>query len=774
LPLPLPLPLPFNVAVAVADLPPGKASAAPAFSSGETFVYSRGMVDLRGRGLGLLGLVLLCRLVACGGEAPASVGGSSTSAASSTGGGSTTGSGGSMAVGGGSGGASVTTGVGGGGAPPACALPGSTIPELVEPDPRRPWAGALTIIPSSTKYGVQVAGWRVDGAAMPTPSPAAPYSVLDTRKLSEGLHALSIDVVSEAGEVHTADTGFCVENGPPATPSFQGQMVDVTVAAGLPKGPGPDGAGLFFFGAVAGDLDGDGDDDLFAWTFAGGQVYAQVSPMVFVPQGPVIPGVRSAGLADLDNDGDLDLVAAGIGVMIFENLGGALSNVTASAGLPAFGGGLWDGFKSVGFADLDQDGLLDVLTTQMDCKDGVNLVLRNEGGLHFADVAPQLMLDHPDGSTWGISADLLQDGSAIRVVLYYESFCKPGLVDYYHFLPGPDLPLIGSFQQQKMRRVSPMGDAWFDADGDGLLDHWLAAHTANPLWRAPDFQTSLAAYVGIDTFVNDAGAPFAAWSMVVLDADLDGKTDVYVSHDPTVDDPAATLADSRDGLFWQKKPGVMRDVAAQAGLVGPNACRSAFGSDLDGDGDTDLLVGCRGSLRVLRNDLVDPSAGRTLMLHGTVSNADGVHAIVTTPGGELRMLSGTGQPFAGGLQRQSVRAPSGELSITWPSGIVQKVDAGSASVLHVVEPAAIDVAPRRVPTGGGQSVSVQVNPAALGTPDAAVVVTKSAGVWSKAPVKEADGIWRGTLTPPAATATVVLGVTIGNQTLRIRPHVFVR
>jgi hypothetical protein len=686
-------------------------------------------------------------------------GGASATTSSSTGGSTTT---------------TTASSSGTGGALPSCVPPDTKLAELLEPDPRFPWRGAVNIIPKTATKGVPVAGWRVDSTAMPTPKPTTPYSVLDTRKLPDGLHALSLDIVAEGGEIVTVDTPFCVNNGPTLVPALQGQFIDITEASGLPKGNGPEGAGLFFFGAIAGDLDGDGDDDLFNWNFSGGRVYTQVAPMTFAPKGPMYPGMRAAGMADLDGDGDLDLVAAGKGLVILRNDDGFLLDVTAGSGSPVDDGGAWNNFKSVSFADIDQDGLLDVIATQMNCTSGANVVLRNEGDLHFADVAKALSLDQPDGATWGISADLLEDGSTMRVVLYYEAWCKPGLVDYHHLLPGPDLPLPGDFEQQRLRGISPMGQAWLDADGDGLLDQWLSAHVTNPLWRAPDFQTTVGAYVGMDVFANEESIPYAGWGMVVLDADLDGKTDVYVAHDPVVVDPMETPEGSRDGLYWQREPGSFDDIAPLAGLTGIAPCRSAFGSDLDSDGDTDLLLGCRGFLRVLRNDLVSPTAGRTLVLHGKVSNPNGVHTLVTTPTGEKRLVSASGQPFGGGVQQHSVRAPNGQLSLRWPSGIEQKVDAGSARVLHVTEPSALVVSPRRVAAGSGQSVSVQVDPGATGDPGAQVSVVASEGLWSKPMTKEADGLWRGTLTPPAQLSTVVFTVTIGERTLGVRPRVFVR
>ncbi|MEO7326974.1 MAG: VCBS repeat-containing protein, partial [Minicystis sp.] len=339
---------------------------------------------------------------------------------------------------------------------------------------------------------------------------------------------------------------------------------------------------------------------------------------------------------------------------------------------------------------------------------------------------------------------------------------------------GPDLPVPNDFKQKHLGGISPMGSAWIDADGDGQLDHWLAAHVSSPLWKAPDFQETIAPYVGVDSFIDDKGIPYAAWAMVVMDADLDGKADVFVTHDPLVSDANETLEDSRHAIFRQEAPGLMRDVGELAGFGPGSPCRGAFGSDIDNDGDTDLLVGCRGSVRAVRNDLITPGVGRSIILHGKVSNADGVHAFVTTPSGEKRVFTGSGQPFAGGLQRQSVRAPSGELTVLWPSGIVQKVDAGSAPVLHITEPAVFKVFPRRVAVGGNQTVNVEVDPAALEMPGASVVVSVTEAAWGKPLAKEADGIWRGTLIPPAAVSTVILTVTVGNQTMRIRPRVYVR
>ena len=161
-----------------------------------------------------------------------------------------------------------------------------------------------------------------------------------------------------------------------------------------------------------------------------------------------------------------------------------------------------------------------------------------------------------------------------------------------------------------------------------------------------------------------------------------------------------------------------------------------------------------------------------MVLHGTVSNPDGVDARLTSPGGEHRLVRGGGNPYAGGVTRETLRAPEGSMTIAWPSGIVQQVDVGPGPVLEVTEPAVLRVTPRRVSPSA--PVQIEVTPAALGDASAPVSVSINAGTFSTPLRREADGVWRGTLVTPPSAATVVIEVTVGSQKLLVRPRVFVR
>jgi hypothetical protein len=163
--------------------------------------------------------------------------------------------------------------------------------------------------------------------------------------------------------------------------------------------------GMYAHAAVWGDVDGDGWQDLFVGTFADRdaadyQVRGATGPApdtllinqqgVFAPSGSMGDAFsRTSGgvMADLDGDGDLDLVAsrnydedmAGAPwTTLLANEGGSLAPVEDS-GLP--GAGL--GGRAVGVLDYDLDGLLDLFIAS---DEGGSVLLRNEGGLSFTDV----------------------------------------------------------------------------------------------------------------------------------------------------------------------------------------------------------------------------------------------------------------------------------------------------------------------------------------------------------------------------------------------------
>jgi Tfp pilus assembly protein PilF len=133
-------------------------------------------------------------------------------------------------------------------------------------------------------------------------------------------------------------------------------------------------------GVAAGDLDGDGLADLVFPSAAGRPIhlYMNVKGGSFAPKMiPKPPGVSSYGAVvfDADNDGDLDLFLTGSGHLFYLNDGsGNLRDATAGTGLDRIA--VKDGRGSAA-ADLDGDGDLDLVVTQ---NGGRPVLLRNEGG----------------------------------------------------------------------------------------------------------------------------------------------------------------------------------------------------------------------------------------------------------------------------------------------------------------------------------------------------------------------------------------------------------
>ncbi len=194
------------------------------------------------------------------------------------------------------------------------------------------------------------------------------------------------------------------------------------------------------------------------------------------------------------------------------------------------------------------------------------------------------------------------------------------------------------------------------------------------------------------------------WAVLFLDADLDGRLDLYQANGHLENEinrilPSQTYAQPGQ-LFWNcgdDCPQRLAPVEATGDLQQPLVARGAAYADIDGDGDLDLAVAQNGRRAVLlRNDQQTGHHWLRLKLVGKGQNRDAIGAQV-----ELT-VNGTTQrrqvmPSRGYLSQVELPLTFGlgaadrvdSLKVIWPGGQVQQVEVTGVDRLLTVEQEAV-------------------------------------------------------------------------------------
>ena len=328
---------------------------------------------------------------------------------------------------------------------------------------------------------------------------------------------------------------------------------------------------------AAADLDRDGDLDLVTADYLGNTLTLffqdDTTPGVFSTPGIALPiqaagaplagGPRAVAAADLDGDGDMDLVSANA---VFDNLtlflqGGA-GDFTWAATLPTRRDP-----SAVAAADLDGDGDIDLVTANQIGQDLTVYFQTSPGG--FTAAGETLPVG---GSTWSvIASDLDGDGD---MDLVSPNDTQDNLQLF--FQAGPV-----SFNQAPVSLGAgqePAAVTAADLDGDGDLDLVSANVVSDDLRLL--FQTSPGVFVPAASPLPDG-----AGTNAVVAADLDGNG--------YLDLVSANFNTSKLRLHYQASPGVFVQNATllDAGVFADDV----IAADINGDGDLDLVAAARDS-----------------------------------------------------------------------------------------------------------------------------------------------------------------------------------
>lgn len=470
-----------------------------------------------------------------------------------------------------------------------------------------------------------------------------------------------------------------------------GQFQDVTRAAGLD-------ISLQGMGVAAGDIDGDGWIDVYVTAIGRNRLlrnrhgrFEDVTAAAGAG-GPDDSWSTSAGFADLDNDGDLDLVVCsyvtwsrqidieigftlngrdraygpptsfhGADPEVFRNDGGGrFTEVSAEAGLrvanPSTGEPVG---KSLGLAivDIDGDGLLDLFIANDTVR---NLLFRNLGGWRFEEVGSSAGVGF-DGAgkatgAMGVDAgDLRNDGSLALA--------------------------IGNFSNEMSSLYVQQGAAWQFADSASI--EGLGSPSRQRL----------------------------SFGLFFFDVDLDGRLDLLQVNghlEPEISEVQASQTYAQaPQLFWNRGPSSPACFIAMpdelvGDLAGPVVGRGSAFADMDGDGDLDMVLTTNGGRpRLFRNDQSLAHHWIRIDLDGIGANPDGVGArLLLEAGGTIQRrmvmptrsyLSQSELPVTFGLgQADAVE----RLEVHWPDGTVQTLEGLEVDRTHrIVEPASADQPP---------------------------------------------------------------------------------
>lgn len=492
-------------------------------------------------------------------------------------------------------------------------------------------------------------------------------------------------VVEVRSGLLSSKLSFRVTRAPVPVPRF----VDVTEEVGLATEHRADVVcDGYSAGAAWGDVEGDGDLDLYL-------PHQDAPAQLFLNDGGRFTdraaerGVDNVGhtgigavFADHDNDGDQDLYVVNDGRnRLFENDGhGFFRDVAEAAGVAEDGPG-----SSASWGDYDGDGFLDLYVTNWArCGPGStyqyfdDALYHNEGDGTFTD---QTALLERTGTTTGAgfqAAWFDDDGDGDQDLYLANDYGgpdpKPNVL-WRNDGPGPE---GWRFTNVSIRSgaglaMNSMGIAVGDYDRDLDFDLAISNIGATVLLRNRGDGTfvDVAARAGVARPRQRLTDKAITWGLAFHDLNLDGLEDLYVAGGSLSQE--AHPEPQPNATFVNRGQGRFLDLSAPSGAADDGVSRGVAFADHDRDGRVDLyVVNQSGRPRLYRN--VTPVGGRHWLEVDTVgrsSNRDGCGAVLVAhlPDG-TRLLRGV---FCGSVSLGSGGDPTVHFGLG-PAPVVPRLE----------------------------------------------------------------------------------------------------
>jgi hypothetical protein len=414
---------------------------------------------------------------------------------------------------------------------------------------------------------------------------------------------------------------------------------------------------MFAGGGAVGDVDGDGDLDIFITpgntgpnllylnqggagfsedAAGAGLAFTKSATETFRQSGPVF--------GDLDGDGDLDLFIGGLEgdpSQIFQNNGGGqFTNVTAGSGVDFMSSPYT---ISAALGDYDNDGDLDLAMAHWGTPRDQNnpgeteTLWRNDssgGTISFtpvsqaAGISSELGLDRT-GGVLGEDHDYTFapgfadiDGDGDQDLLSVADFGSSRV-----FLNNGDGTFTNITDPTRITDTNGMGAAIGDYDGDGDMDWFVSSIDGNRLYQntGGDF-----VYPSEAVDVDPGGW---GWGSCFADFNADGRLDIYQTNgwDVGMDPQNSPYVDDTSRLWMSNPDGSFEDMANDSNMLDTEQGRGVICDDFDADGDVDVLLLTLDDQQAAVLWTNQLSGGNTLSvaLEGKAPNTFGVGALVS-------------------------------------------------------------------------------------------------------------------------------------------------